>query len=209
MSKVSDDFVSCWTQCYNSDFYKEMQPDKHNKIWIKDKRIANEIRRDYKAFQSSKLSLEEYLNRTILYGSYTRDKAKIFIRAPENDVKSTPIFLIHNRDKRTLTGWTINDLNSRQAIKMKTKFICKLYNRHIISVDLDNPPDYIERDALADLDDVDGKFGYDRTQKQKIKFHLQKYLTMCCYAFNGGKLIYYNLFKNHGTNSVPWYHFIE
>ena len=71
------------------------------------------------------------------------------------------------------------------------------------------------RDALADLDDVDGKFGYDRTQKQKIKFHLQKYLTMCCYAFNGGKLIYYNLFKNHGTNSnkknkmVPeiWYQF--
>ena len=65
------------------------------------------------------------------------------------------------------------------------------------------------RDALADLDDVDGKFGYDRTQKQKIKFHLQKYLTMCCYAFNGGKLIYYNLFRNRGTNSVPWYHFIE
>ena len=144
MSKVSDDFVSCWTQCYNSDFYKEMQPDKHNKIWIKDKRIANEIRRDYNAFQSSKLSLEEYFNRTILYGSYTRDKAKIFIRAPENEVKSTPIFLIHNRDKRTLTGWTINNLNSRQAIKMKTEFICKLYNRHIISVDLDNPPDYIE-----------------------------------------------------------------
>ena len=55
------------------------------------------------------------------------------------------------------------------------------------------------RDALADLDDVDGKFGSDRTQKQKIKFHLQKYLTMCCYAFNGGKLIHYNLFQNHGT----------
>ena len=144
MSKVSDDFVSCWTQLYNSDFYKEMQPDKHNKIWIKDKRIGNEIRRDYNVFQSSKLSLEEYFNRTILYGSYTREKAKIFIQSPKNEVKSAPIFLIHNRDKRTLTGWTINDLNSRQAIKMKTEHICKLHNCSYISVNLDNPPDKIE-----------------------------------------------------------------
>ena len=50
------------------------------------------------------------------------------------------------------------------------------------------------RDALADMDDVDSeKFGTDRTQKQKIKFYLQKYLTMCCYAFNGGEFISHRL----------------
>lgn len=144
LSKVSDDFVSCWTQCYNSDFYKEMEPDKHNKIWIKDKRITNEIRRDYNTFQSSKLSLEEYFNRTVLYGSYTREKAKIFMQLPEHEVKSAPIFLIRNRNKRTITGWTIKDLNSRKAIKMKAEYIYKLYNCSFISADLDNPPDNIE-----------------------------------------------------------------
>ena len=56
------------------------------------------------------------------------------------------------------------------------------------------------RDALADMDDVDSeKFGTDRTQKQKIKFYLQKYLTMCCYAFNGGEFIPYNIFESYLT----------
>ena len=52
------------------------------------------------------------------------------------------------------------------------------------------------RDALADLDDVESdKFGSDRTQKQKIKFYLQKYLTLCCYAFNGGEFKILNVSK--------------
>ena len=144
LSRVPDNFVSCWVQCYNSDFYKNMKPDKQNIIWIKDKRLANEIRNDYDVYKSSKLSLDQYFQRTILYGSYTREKEKIFIRKPDDEVTSVPIFLINNRNNRQVTGWTIKDLNSRQAIKMKTEHICKLHNCSYISVDLDNPPDNIE-----------------------------------------------------------------
>ena len=121
-----------------------MKPDKQNIIWIKDKRLANEIRNDYDVYKSSKLSLDQYFQRTILYGSYTREKEKIFIRKPDDEVTSVPIFLINNRNNRQVTGWTIKDLNSRQAIKMKTEHICKLHNCSYISVDLDNPPDNIE-----------------------------------------------------------------
>ena len=61
-------------------------------------------------------------------------------------------------------------------------YLFKLENDYFETI-----PDEI-RDALADLDDVDSeKFGHDRTMKQKIKFHLQKFFVMCCYAFNGGK----------------------
>jgi len=144
LSQVPNNFLSCWIQCNNQDFYTEMKPDKQNQIWVKDKRLAKEIRLDYQAFKSSKLSLEEYFNRTILYGSYTREKEKILIQSPDHEITSTPIFLIKNRSKNIIMGWTIKDLNSRQAIKMKTEYICKLYNRSLISVDLDNPPDYVE-----------------------------------------------------------------
>ena len=71
-----------------------MKPDKQNQIWIKDKRLAKEIRLDYQAFKSSKLTLDKFFNRTILYGSYTREKEKIFIASPEYEVTSRPIFLI-------------------------------------------------------------------------------------------------------------------
>ena len=144
LSQVPNNFVACWAQCNNLDFYKEMKPDKQNQIWIKDKLLAKEIRRDYQIFKSSKLTLDKYFNRTILYGTYTRDKEKIFLRTPNEEVTSVPIFLIHNRDKRILTGWTVRDFNSRQAIKMRPEYICKLYNQPATSVNLNNPPDFIE-----------------------------------------------------------------
>ena len=77
-----------------------MKPDKQNQIWVKDKRLAKEIRLDYQAFKSSKLTLDKFFNRTILYGSYTREKEKIFVQCPDYEVRSVPIFLIRNRD-----GW--------------------------------------------------------------------------------------------------------
>ena len=144
LSQVPNNFLSCWIQCNNPDFYTEMKPDKQNQIWIKDKRLAKEIRLDYQAFKSSKLTLDEYFNRTILYGSYTREKEKIFIQCPENEVVSVPIFLIRNRDKHIMTGWAIGDFHSRQAIKMKSEVICELYNKPSKPVDIDNPPDFVE-----------------------------------------------------------------
>ena len=144
LSQVPNNFLSCWIQCNNPDFYTEMKPDKQNQIWIKDKRLAKEIRLDYQAFKSSKLTLDEYFNRTILYGSYTREKEKIFIQCPDKEVTSTPIFLIKNRHKNIIMGWMMRDLNSRQPIKMKSEFICELYKQPRISVNIDNPPDFIE-----------------------------------------------------------------
>ena len=144
LSQVPNNFLSCWVQYNNLNHFTEMKPDKKNQIWIKDKRLANEIRLDYQAYKSSKLSLEKYFNRTILYGSYTREKEKIFIRNPDDEVKSVPIFIIQNRDKSILTGWTINDFQSRQAIKMRTEYIFELYKRPCMSVNLSNLPDFVE-----------------------------------------------------------------
>ena len=121
-----------------------MKPDKQNQIWIKDKRLAKEIRLDYQAFKSSKLTLDKYFNRTILYGSYTREKEKIFIQSPDNEVTSVPLFLIKNRNKNIIMGWVISDFQSRKAIKMKSEFICELYKKPSISVNIDDPPDFIE-----------------------------------------------------------------
>ena len=144
LSQVPNNFLSCWIQCNNQDFYTEMKPDKQNQIWIKDKRLAKEIRLDYQAFKSSKLTLDKYFNRTILYSSYTREKEKIFIQSPDEEVTSVPIFLIKNRSKNIIMGWTISDLQSRNAIKMKSEVICELYNRPSIPVHIDNPPDFVE-----------------------------------------------------------------
>ena len=144
LARVPNNFVSFWIQCNDAEFYKEMKPDKQNQVWIKDKRIANEIRSDYQSFKSSKLTLDGYFQRTILYGSYTREKEKIYIRSPEIEIKSKPIFLINNRDKSILTGWSIGDFQSRKAIKMKTEYIFKLYGKCSICLDPGNPPDYVE-----------------------------------------------------------------
>ena len=144
LSQVPNNFLSCWIQCNNPNFYTEMKPDKQNQIWIKDKRLAKEIRLDYQAFKSSKLTLDEYFNRTILYGSYTREKEKIFIQSPDYEATSLPIFLIKNRNRIIIMGWMISDLQSRQAIKMKSEIICELYKQPPISVDINNPPDFID-----------------------------------------------------------------
>jgi len=144
LSQVPNNFLSCWIQCNNSYFYTEMKPDKKNQIWVKDKRLAKEIRLDYQAFISSKLTLDKFFNRTILYGSYTREKEKIFIQCPDFEVRSVPIFLIRNRDKHIMTGWTVRDFQSRQAIKMKSEVICEMYKLPPISVNIDNPPDFVE-----------------------------------------------------------------
>ena len=144
LSQVPNNFLSCWIQCNNPNFYTEMKPDKQNQIWIKEKRLAKEIRLDYQTFKSSNLTLEEYFNRSILYGSYTREKEKIFIQSPDYEVTSVPIFLIRNRSKNIIMGWVISDLQSRQAIKMKSEVICEMYKRPSISVDINNPPDFID-----------------------------------------------------------------
>ena len=144
LSQVPNNFLSCWIQCNNPNFYTEMKPDKQNQIWVKDKRLAKEIRLDYQAFKSSKLTLDKFFNRTILYGSYTREKEKIFVQCPDYEVRSVPIFLIRNRDKHIMTGWTVRDLQSRKAIKMKSEVICEMYQLPPISVNVDNPPDYVE-----------------------------------------------------------------
>ena len=144
LSQVPNNFLACWIQCNNPDFYTEMKPDKQNQIWVKDKRLANEIRLDYQSYKSSKLTLDKFFNRTILYGSYTREKEKIFIASPEYEVTSLPIFLIKNRHKNIIMGWTVRDFQSRQAIKMRSEVICELYRQPSISVNIDNPPDFVE-----------------------------------------------------------------
>ena len=91
--------------------------------------------------------------------------------------------------------------DGQQLVDDFLDYLFKLENKYYETI-----PDEI-RDALADLDDVESdKFGSDRTQKQKVKFYLQKYLTMCCYAFNGGEFHSINI--RCGTIIVEqWYHF--
>ena len=72
--------------------------------------------------------------------------------------------------------------DGQQLVDNFLDYLFKLEHKYYETI-----PDEV-RDALADLDDVESdKFGSDRTQKQRVKFYLQKYLTMCCYAFNGGE----------------------
>ena len=91
--------------------------------------------------------------------------------------------------------WVRKSSASKDGQQLVDEFLDYLFN--LEHKYYETIPDEI-RDALADLDDVESdKFGTDRTQKQKVKFYLQKYLTMCCYAFNGGEF--------HTIKHILWY----
>ena len=109
---------------------------------IRESKILDEIQEEYKNFNASSKTLQQYFNRVIVEAQESQNSKIIYIT--DKEISGNPIFMVKNKKKNLISRWKLADLRSRNPIKMDIQDIFTMYGRIYQEIDINDPPNFLE-----------------------------------------------------------------